>query len=69
MNIPWFLEAAKDRDGKYHDYYIWEEGTEDQPPQGEGAFFGGNVWGMDTADSGILLPYLQHTAAGSELEK
>ena len=41
---PWFLEAAKDRDGKYHDYYIWEEGTEDQPPQGEGAFFGGNVW-------------------------
>ena len=41
---PWFLEAAKDRDRKYHDYYIWEEGTEDQPPQGEGAFFGGNVW-------------------------
>lgn len=33
---PWFLEAAKDRDGKYHDYYIWEEGTEDQPPQGKG---------------------------------
>lgn len=25
--------------------------------------------GMDTADPGILLPYLQHTAAGSELEK
>ena len=27
-----------------HDYYIWEEGTEDQPPEGSAAFFGGNVW-------------------------
>ena len=33
---PWFLEAAKDRDGKYHDYYIWEEGTEDQRHRGKG---------------------------------
>ena len=41
---PWFLGACKDRNGKYHDYYIWEEGTEDQPPEGSAAFFGGNVW-------------------------
>ena len=41
---PWFLGACKDRNGKYYDYYIWEEGTEDQPPEGSAAFFGGNVW-------------------------
>ena len=66
---PWFLEAAKDRDGKYHDYYIWEEGTEDQPPRGGRGILWWKCMGMDTADPGILLPYLQHTAAGSELEK
>ena len=41
---PWFLEARKDRNSKYHDFYIWEEGTKEQPPEGGGAFFGGSTW-------------------------
>ena len=41
---PWFLEAKKDRNSKYHDFYIWEEGTKEQPPEGGGAFFGGSTW-------------------------
>ena len=31
---PWFLEARKDRNSKYHDFYIWKEGTKEQPPEG-----------------------------------
>ena len=30
---PWFLEARKDRNSKYHDFYIWKEGTKEQPPE------------------------------------
>lgn len=41
---PWFLEARKNQNSKYHDFYIWEEGTKDQPPEGGNAFFGGNTW-------------------------
>ena len=41
---PWFLEARKDRNSKYHDFYIWKEGTKEQPPEGGGAFFGGSTW-------------------------
>ena len=66
---PWFLEARKDRNSKYHDFYIWKEGTKEQPPEGGGAFFGGSTWGMGAGGSGILLSQFQCNAAGSELEK
>lgn len=56
MNIRGFWKRQKDRDGKYHDYYIWEEGTEDQPPQGKGALWW-KCMGMDTQ----IQEYYYHT--------
>ena len=41
---PWFLEALKGKDNPYHDYFIWRDGTADQPPNGMRAVFGGSAW-------------------------
>lgn len=41
---PWFKEALKGRDNRYHDYFIWREGTPDQPPNDMEAVFGGSAW-------------------------
>lgn len=40
----WFQEAKKSRDNPYHDYYVWEDGTPDCPPNDMGACFGGSAW-------------------------
>ncbi len=40
----WFLEALKGRDNPYHDYFIWRDGTEDEPPNEMRATFGGSAW-------------------------
>ena len=41
---PWFLEAVKSRDNPYHDYYVWRDGDETEPPNGMKACFGGSAW-------------------------
>ncbi len=68
---PWFLEARKDRNNKYHDFYIWKEGTKEQPPEGGGAFFRGSTWEWvpEVQEICLLPPQFQCNAAGSELEK
>ena len=40
----WFQEALKGRDNPYHDYYIWQDGTPDAPPNDLKAAFGGSAW-------------------------
>lgn len=41
---PWFLEAIKDPDGPFADYYIFREGKDGNPPDNLRSYFGGSVW-------------------------
>lgn len=41
---PWFIEALKGEDNKYHDYYIWRKGEEDKLPNSTKSAFGGPAW-------------------------
>ena len=40
----WFLEAKKDRDNPYHDYYVWHDGVEGKLPNDLKSTFGGPAW-------------------------
>lgn len=40
----WFQEAKKSRENPYHDYYVWRDGTEGNPPNDMRAAFGGSAW-------------------------
>lgn len=42
---PWFLEASRDRDSPFHDFYYWRDPAPDGgPPDDRQAYFGGPVW-------------------------
>ena len=46
---PWFLDAARSRDSRYHDFYVWSAGKRDasghpQPPNNWVSLFGGSAW-------------------------
>jgi len=42
---PWFLEARRDRDSPFHDFYYWRDPAPDGgPPDNRRAYFGGPVW-------------------------
>ena len=40
----WFQEALKGKDSPCHDYFIWRDGTADQPPNDMCSVFGGPAW-------------------------
>lgn len=40
----WFQEALKGSENKYHNYYIWKDGTPDIPPNNWASKFGGSAW-------------------------
>ncbi|MGL5854839.1 MAG: alpha-amylase family glycosyl hydrolase, partial [Cetobacterium sp.] len=40
----WFKEALKGSENKYHNYYIWKEGTPNKAPNNWASKFGGNAW-------------------------
>ena len=42
----WFVESRKGNND-YKDYYIWREGTADEPPNNWGSWFGGSAWEYD----------------------
>lgn len=44
---PWFIEAKKSRENPYHDYYIWQDGTEEKLPNNWESHFSGPVWKYD----------------------
>lgn len=41
---PWFIEAKKSKDNRYHDYYVWADGEEGKVPNQLKACFGGSAW-------------------------
>ncbi|AUV80780.1 glucohydrolase [Salinigranum rubrum] len=42
----WF-EKSRRQEGKYEDYYIWQAGERDEPPNNWGSFMGGSAWTFD----------------------
>lgn len=40
----WFIEAKKSKDNPYHDFYVWRDGTKDNPPNELKSVFGGSAW-------------------------
>jgi alpha-glucosidase len=46
---PWFIDASRARDSRYHDFYVWSDGKLDaaghpQPPNNWVSLFGGSAW-------------------------
>jgi alpha-glucosidase len=46
---PWFLDAARSRSSRYHDFYVWSDGKLDaaghrRPPNNWVSLFGGSAW-------------------------
>ncbi len=41
---PWFIEALKGENNKYHDYYIWRNGEKGKLPNDKLSSFGGSAW-------------------------
>jgi alpha-glucosidase len=46
---PWFLDAARARDSRHHDFYVWSDGERDAaghpgPPNNWVSLFGGSAW-------------------------
>ncbi|WP_435335897.1 glycoside hydrolase family 13 protein [Haloarchaeobius sp. TZWWS8] len=42
----WFQRSRR-RDGEFEDYYIWRDGSPDQPPNNWESVFGGAAWSYD----------------------
>ncbi|MDO4343761.1 MAG: alpha-glucosidase [Eubacteriales bacterium] len=40
----WFQEAKKSKSNPYHDYYVWRDGTESEPPNELQSIFSGSAW-------------------------
>ncbi|MDT3995633.1 MULTISPECIES: alpha,alpha-phosphotrehalase [unclassified Mammaliicoccus] len=51
----WFVESRKSKDNPYRDYYIWKEGTKDEPPTNWESKFGGNAWTYDEQTESYYL--------------
>jgi oligo-1,6-glucosidase len=45
----WFVEARKGRENPFHDYYLWRDGAETQPPNNWASFFTPSAWKYDRA--------------------
>ncbi|MGJ9385756.1 glycoside hydrolase family 13 protein [Salipaludibacillus sp. CF4.18] len=44
----WFMEAKKDKNNRYRDFYIWKDGVDgNEPPNNWGSIFGGPAWELD----------------------
>src|SRR5699024_2331989 len=51
----WFVGSRKSKDNPYRDYYIWKEGTKDEPPTNWESKFGGNAWEYDEQTESYYL--------------
>ncbi len=52
---PWFVESRKNKNNPYRDYYIWQPGKDDGPPNNWGSFFGGSAWEYDKTTNEYYL--------------
>lgn len=51
----WFKASASGKDNPYRDYYIWRDGTQEQPPNNWGSFFMGPGWQYDSSTEQCYL--------------
>ncbi|MCJ1778433.1 alpha,alpha-phosphotrehalase [Mammaliicoccus sciuri] len=51
----WFVESRKSKVNPYRDYYIWKEGTKEEPPTNWESKFGGNAWTYDEQTESYYL--------------
>lgn len=70
----WFVESRKSKDNPYRDYYIWKEGSKDEPPTNWESKFGGNAWTYDEQTESYYLRLFDISQAdlnweNSELKK
>ncbi len=62
---PWFVEALKDKNSKYRDYYIFREGKKDKkgkslPPNNWESNFTGSAWEKVEGDDNTYYLHLFH---------
>ena len=50
-----FVESRKSRDNPYRDYYIWQDGKNDGPPNNWGSVFSGSAWEKDETTGQYFL--------------
>lgn len=43
----WFVEAKKNKDNPYRDFYIWQDGQGGHAPNNWGSYFSGPAWKYD----------------------
>ena len=51
----WFVESRKGKDNPYRDYYIWQDGKNDGPPNNWGSCFSGSAWEYDEVSGQYYL--------------
>ncbi|MFS1126267.1 alpha-amylase family glycosyl hydrolase, partial [Enterococcus faecalis] len=44
---PWFIEARKNKENPYRDYYIWREPVNGEEPNGLRSIFSGPAWQLE----------------------
>lgn len=44
---PWFIESSSSKDNPKRDYYIWQKGKNNGPPNNWESYFSGSVWEHD----------------------
>lgn len=59
----WFVESRKSKDNPYRDYYIWKDGSKDNPPTNWESKFGGNAWEYDALSRQYYLRLFDVTQA------
>lgn len=59
----WFVESRKSKDNPYRDYYIWKDGSKDNPPTNWESKFGGNAWQYDELSGQYYLRLFDVTQA------
>lgn len=59
----WFVESRKSKDNPYRDYYIWKDGSGDNPPTNWESKFGGNAWQYDALSGQYYLRLFDVTQA------
>lgn len=65
----WFVESRKSKDNPYRDYYIWKDGSKDNPPTNWESKFGGNAWEYDALSGQYYLRLFDVTQADLNWEK
>ena len=62
---PWFMDASRDINSKYSDYFVWAEPKEDgNPPNNWLSIFGGSAWSWNATRRQYYLHNFLSTQKG-----